>query len=228
MPPLPHPSSDIALSPASLLFRRASSSISSSTASFLSYIKRQATTAIIPADYSNINTSPNPGTVVGIVLGSVGGFLFILWLIYTLAGGNMAGSSSDVASVIIRERKRSSRRGSSRRGSSRRESVEVREVREVRRERPPPVMVDRIVVEERRESRAPPAVVVESSVTSEDEVVVIEEHSPPRRASSGKRVKEVREVRESGYRTVDPMAYGGGDRPLREVERRGSRRSRGD
>jgi len=39
-----------------------------------------------------------------------------------------------------------------------------------------------------------------------DEVVVIEEHSPPRRAKSK---REERERRESGFRTVDPLAYGG-------------------
>ena len=228
MPPLPHPDFSSALQTSSLLIRRASSSISSSTTTLLSFLKRQTTTTVIPADYSNINTSESPGTVIGIVLGSVGGFVLLLWLLYTLMGGSMVGWYSEVGSVIIRERKRSSRRGSSRRGSSRRESVEVREVR---RERPPPVVErERIIVEERRESRPPPPppVVVESSTGSEDEVVVIEEHSPPRRAGSSKKVREVREVRESGYRTVDPLAYGGGDRPLRDVERRGSRRSRGD
>jgi hypothetical protein len=173
---------------------------------------------VIPADYGNINDSQPPGTVIGIVLGSVAGFLLILWLIYTLMGGNMAmagaTSSSDVGSVVI-QRKRS-RRGSSRR-TSRTETVEVR--------RPPVERVERIVVEERREaSRSRPvATVLSDSVGSEDEVVVIEEHSPPRRASSSKKVKE---VRESGYRAVDPMAYGGGDRPLRDVDRRGSRGSR--
>ena len=222
MPPLPHLTPSTSLSTTSQLIRRAFSSISHTTHNLLSSLTHRQATTIIPADYSNIDSSESPGTVIGIVLGSVGAFLLILWLMYTLMGGNItAGASSDVASVVIRERKRS-RRGSSRRTSSRRESVEVREVR-----RPP--VVERIVVEERRESRpAPTAVVVESSVGSEDEVVVIEEHSPPRRASSSKKVKEVREVRESGYRPVDPLAYGGGDRPLRDVERRGSRRSRDD
>jgi hypothetical protein len=210
----------MALSTASSLVRRASSSTADGTASFLSFVRRQ-TTAIIPADYGGVDTSQSPGAVIGIVLGSVAGFLLLLWLLYTLMGGNMGGASSEIDSVVIQERKRSSRRGSSRRGSSRRGSVEVREVR---RERPIPV-VERVVVEERRESRPAPAVVVESSIGSEDEVVVIEEHSPPRRASSSKKVREVREVRESGYRTVDPMAYGGGDEPLRDVDRRGSRRS---
>jgi hypothetical protein len=154
-----------------------------------------------------------PGSVIGITLGSVAGFLLILWLIYTLLGGNMNPSgASDVESVVIQQRsKRGSRRGSSRRS----------ETTEVRRERVVPV-VERVILEDRRSSRPPPPPAQAlSSVGSEDEVVVIEEHSPPRRS------KSKREGRESGYRTVDPMAYGGGDRPLRDVDRRSSRRSRG-
>jgi hypothetical protein len=218
MPPLPDLTPNTSPSTLPHLIRRASSAISYTSHTIVSFLSRRQTTTVIPADYTNINTSQPPGTVIGIVLGSIAGFLLILWLIFTLMGGSLrVGASSEVGSVVIRERKRSSRRGSSRRTSSRRDSVEVREVR-----RPP--VVERIVVEERRESRPAPAAVVESSVGSEDEVVVIEEHSPPRRASS-KKVKEVREVRESGYRPVDPLAYGGGGEPLRDVERRGSRRS---
>jgi len=50
-------------------------------------------------------------------------------------------------------------------------------------------------------------------------VVVIEEHSPPPRRSKSKREKV---ERDSGFRTVDPLAYGGvvGGRK----ERRGSGR----
>lgn len=90
----------------------------------------------------------------------------------------------------------------------RRERSPVRIVRQPERER-----VERVVVEESRETRR------ERSRGGSDEVVVIEEHSPPRRSKS-KREKEER--RESGYRTVDPLAYGGvvGGRK----ERRGSGR----
>lgn len=45
--------------------------------------KRQTTSAIIPTGYGNINHSQSPGTIAGIVLGSVFGFLLILYLIYT-------------------------------------------------------------------------------------------------------------------------------------------------
>lgn len=61
---------------------------------------------------------------------------------------------------------------------------------------------ERIVVEEHRETRHGSV-----SRASSDEVVVIEEHSPPRRARSKRESREYR--RESGYRTVDPLAYGG-------------------
>jgi hypothetical protein len=72
-----------------------------------------------------------------------------------------------------------------------------------------PERVERVIVEERRETRR------ERSRADSDEVVVIEDHSPPRKSKS-KREKE------SGYRTVDPLAYGGvvGGRK----ERRGSGR----
>ena len=66
------------------------------------------------------------------------------------------------------------------------------------------VRTERIIVEEAPAPRRE---------RDDDIVEVIEEHSPPRRSSSR---------RQSGYRTVDPDAYGGGGRPLRKVS--GSRR----
>jgi hypothetical protein len=137
---------------------------------------------------------------VGIVLGSVGGFLLILWLIYTcLNFGNFGSNSSYTESVVVRNRRKSH-------GSQR--SRRVSETVEVRRERSPirivrePDRVERVIVEEeRREVRR------ERSRGS-DEVVVIEEHSPPRRSKS-KRERRDEERRESGFRTVDPLAYGG-------------------
>lgn len=100
-------------------------------------------------------------------------------------------------------------------GSSQR-SRRVSETVEVRRERSPirvvrdepvrivrePERVERVVVEEeRREVRR-------DRSRGSDEVVVIEEHSPPRRSKS-KRDRHEEERRESGFRTMDPLAYGG-------------------
>ena len=187
------------------------------TNSISSLLKRQTIVAI-PTTYANLNSGPKPGVVVGIVLGSVGGFLLILWLLYTCMTLGNRGSTEVVEEVITRRRSRSPpRRTSTRRAPSRRSSFERSEVIEVSRHRspapPPPrqeVRRETIVVEERRPRPAPPP------VEREDDIVeVIEEHSPtpPRRDS--------RSRRDSGYRTVDPRAFGGGDRPLRQVGRRG-------
>ncbi|CZT43444.1 uncharacterized protein RSE6_03487 [Rhynchosporium secalis] len=168
----------------------------------------QSTPGIIPTTYAQINSGPAPGTVVGIVLGSVGGFLLILWLIYTcLQFGTVSSRSSYTESVIVRDR-RKSHHGSTR---SRRvsETVEVRRapspVRIVR-EPSRPARVDRVIVEESRETRRERE--RSRSLAGSDEVVVIEEHSPPRR-KKGTRVSAEVERRDSGYRTVDPSSYGG-------------------
>ena len=91
----------------------------------------------------------------------------------------------------------------------------VRVVREeIRRE---PVR-ESVIVEERRETRRERS---RSPDEGSDEVVVIEEHSPPRRTKSKRERESVEIRRESGYRTVDPLAYAGGA----SVGRKSSRRS---
>ncbi|KAL8834707.1 MAG: hypothetical protein Q9176_007314 [Flavoplaca citrina] len=146
--------------------------------------RQQAPPRLIPATYAGLNRGPSAGTVVGIVLGSVAGFLLILWLIYTCVNfnaGRAVGTYEE--ETVVRRRSRSPR--SSRRSPPRRET---------RRET--------VIMEER--SRPPPP-----PVEREDDIVeVIEEHSPVRRSSGSRRV--------SGYRTVDPEAFGGGNRPMRK------------
>jgi hypothetical protein len=143
------------------------------------------------------------------VLGSVAGFLLILWLIYTC--GNMDdaygifggwGRQTIVEEEIIRRHSRSRSRSPAHSRVSRTETAEVASVRSPSRTRR-----ETIVVEERRTSRpAPPP---------EDDIVeVIEEHSPVRRPSRRE------SKRTSGFRTVDPAEFGGGDRPMRKVSRR--------
>ncbi|KAL8660217.1 MAG: hypothetical protein Q9226_000019 [Calogaya cf. arnoldii] len=173
--------------------------------------RQQAPPRLIPATYAGLNKGPTPGTVVGIVLGSVAGFLLILWLIYTCVNFNAArGVSTYEEEAVVRRRSRSprsSRRSPSRHAPSRSRSRS--EVIEVSRHRSPPRRETRretVIMEER--SRPPPP-----PVEREDDIVeVIEEHSPVRRSSGSRRV--------SGYRTVDPEAFGGGNRPLRKVSRR--------
>ncbi|KAL8822040.1 MAG: hypothetical protein Q9223_000032 [Gallowayella weberi] len=173
--------------------------------------RQQAPPKLIPETYAGLNKGPPPGTVVGIVLGSVAGFLLILWLIYTCVNFNAtrAVSTYDEETIVRRRSRspRSSRRSPSRHAPSRSRSRS--EVIEVSRHRSPPRRETRretVIMEER--SRPPPP-----PVEREDDIVeVIEEHSPVRRSSGSRRV--------SGYRTVDPEAYGGGNRPLRKVSRR--------
>ncbi|CAN8102926.1 unnamed protein product [Discula destructiva] len=199
---------------------------------------RQATDTV-PGQYPLLNAGPDPGTVVGIVLGSVGGFLLLLWLIYTcfqIGGRGDTVSSYGTASVVTRKsRRRHSRHHH--RSPAHRETVEIRTARPVT-----PREAETVVVEERTERRMsqpppppqprppmaappPPRIVTDD----EDEVVVIEEHTPPRRVSQHKSKRQSRRRsssasrRESGFREVDPDRFAGGNASFREV-RRGSRR----
>jgi len=200
--------------------------------------KRQTQVLAIPTTYQGLNAGPPPGTVVGIVLGSVAGFLLLLWLIYTCVsmGRNRFSGAREVNTTVIEEevihrRERSPRRSvrsarsarsahSVSRSRSRSETIEVASVHRspIRR----PSRRERVVVESvRRTTRpAPPppeddiVEVIEEHSPVDDIVEVIEEHSPVRRPSR----KESR--RTSGFRTVDPAEYAGGDRPMRKVSRR--------
>ena len=171
------------------------------TSSPSSLLRRQQVIAI-PTTYSNINPGSNPGQITGIVLGSVAGFILLLWLLYTVFNRGGGSGGAVVEERVVRRRSRSPRP----------RSVSISEIIEVQQPRhrspaPPPrreVRRETIVVEETRRP---------APVEREDDIVeVIEEHSPPPR--------RVRSQRNSGYRNVDPDEYGGGDRPLRKVGRR--------
>ncbi|KAI9825688.1 MAG: hypothetical protein M1832_001032 [Thelocarpon impressellum] len=170
----------------------------------------------IPNTYGDLNNSPAPGTVVGIVLGSVAGFLFIIWLFYLCF--NTRGGASIVAEeeIVVR-----SRRGS--RSSRRAETIEVSRSSSSSRSRSPrprrsPVRetrTERIIVEERRTAPV---------VDRDDDIVeVIEERDGPRRNRSS------RNRPTSGFRTVDPDRFAGGNAPVQEVfnARKSSRRTSG-
>lgn len=186
-------------------------------------------TDTVPGHYAAQNSGPDPGTVVGIVLGSVGGFLLLLWLVYTclqIGGRGETVSSYGTASVVTRKSRR--RHSHHHRSPGRRETVEVRTSRVVPSQ-------ERVVVEEsvrRTSSQAPPPPPPMSGPPprivsdDEDEVVVIEEHSPPRRHKSrSHRRRSSSARRESGFREVDPDRFAGGNASFRDV-RRSSRHGR--
>jgi len=154
----------------------------------------------IPTTYAGLNSGPAPGAVVGIVLGSIGGFILILYIFlsaFRLWGGGGRGGEV-VEEQVIHHRRRRSR--------SRSRAMTERSI-------PLPRPSGERVVREREET-----VVVEEHVdpTEDDEddiVEVIEEHSPERRPKRGPSGR-------SGFRTVDPAEFGGGSRPIRKVSRR--------
>ncbi|KAF3767594.1 hypothetical protein M406DRAFT_69728 [Cryphonectria parasitica EP155] len=190
-------------------------------------------TDTVPGNYPGLNSGPDPGTVVGIVLGSVAGFLLLLWLIYTcfqMGGRGDTVSSYGTASVVTRKSRRRQSRHHHR--SPRRETVEIRTSRMA----PQP---ERVVVEEqirRTSSQAPPPMAPPPMAAppaprivtddEDDEVVVIEEHSPPRRHKSRSHRRHSSSTRrESGFREVEPDRFAGGDASFRDV-RRSSRHGR--
>lgn len=161
----------------------------------LSLEKRQNAILAIPTTYQGLNAGPPPGTVVGITLGAIGGFIIILYIVLTTA--RLVTGGTIVQEEIITRRSRS---------HSRRSEMSERRPRR-RRE---------TVVEERVERVSRPAsIVVEEE---EDDIVeVIEEHSPERSPTPPRRGNS---RRVSGYRTVDPAELGGGGRPMRKLSKR--------
>lgn len=167
----------------------------------ISLSKRQAQILAIPTTYAGLNDGPAPGSVAGIVIGAVGGFLLVLWLLYTCfnMNGGGGGGTEVVEEEIIRRRSRSPRRS-----RSHSETIEIT------KSRSPPPRRERIVVEETRRVSRPPEPEPEDPI--DDIVEVIEEHSistPPQSRRPSKR--------NSGFRTVDPAEFGGGGRSMRKV-----------
>ncbi|KAL5120760.1 hypothetical protein ACEQ8H_001240 [Pleosporales sp. CAS-2024a] len=153
--------------------------------------KRQIIIQGIIPTYYNLS-GPQPGTVAGIVLGSVAGFLLIVWLLYTLfqggAGTGFRANRTAMAGqeeVIVRRRRSSGARRST---ASRRT-----EVREVSRSPRRSGTRSQIIVEERRAAPRQRSIIVEQRhrVPNDDVVEVIEEHDE---------YVERRGPRRSGYR----------------------------
>ncbi|KIW93889.1 uncharacterized protein Z519_05204 [Cladophialophora bantiana CBS 173.52] len=163
--------------------------------------KRQNAILAIPTTYAGLNSGPAPGALVGIVLGSVGGFILVLYIIlsaFRLSG--WGGGREVVQEEIIRHHRRRPSRSSP---SSRSHSQPMSHVSSPRSER---IVVEEDIVEV-EEHHGPPSV-------EEDYVEVIEEHSPERSPPPRKTSHR------SGFRTVDPAQFGGGGRPMRKVSRR--------
>lgn len=175
-------------------------------------LARQEAMATIPSTYGSLRASPDPGAVVGITLGAAGGFIALLFLLYTcinMAGGGVGDGATSVgtASMVTRKTRRarattashgrhaSRSRSRSRSHHRRRETVEVRRTtargQSVVVEERAPGGVERVVVEERRRSvsrpapppPAPPPAPHPDVSESEDEIVVIEETAPRRHRS---------------------------------------------
>ena len=143
----------------------------------------------IPTVYYGLDSGPDAGTVVGATLGSVAGFILLVWLIQTLSSGRNKQPDEEV--IIRHERSPRRRRRSEMRSVSRGPERVIRQERIVRdSSRAPPPMRNSFVVEPERR------------VEGDDIVEVIEEQSSvgaPRRKPSR---------RGSGtYRSVDPLMY---------------------
>ena len=185
--------------------------------------RRDVDPSIIPTTYSGINNGPPPGTVVGIVFGSVAGFLLILWLIYTCV--NLNGTSDIYAEeTTVRQRRPSTpvvrqHRRAVTASSVRSHRSEVIEQRQQQR----PVSRSPSRTPQRNQSRRETIIVEEENIRrqaspsvmdhGEDIVEVIEEIEEPRRAKSG------RGRGDGYYRPVDPAQVGGGSWAPRRMGR---------
>ncbi|KAI0100610.1 hypothetical protein GGR51DRAFT_531860 [Nemania sp. FL0031] len=166
----------------------------------------------VPQGYGNAPFGPDSGTVAGIVLGSVAGFLLFLALIYWCVSigqgprmreeGSVVGPTSSVISWTSRPRGPPRKHARRSKRASRREKVEIR------RERVVPVRVehgDQIIVEEfqsgshsrpRSVSRSPPR---RPRGDDDDRIIVEEEPPSPRRRRDSMRSHRRGSIREDVY-----------------------------
>ncbi|USP74969.1 hypothetical protein yc1106_02243 [Curvularia clavata] len=140
---------------------------------------------IIPTYYDL--SGPEPGTVVGIVLGSVAGFLLICWLLQSLVNssrgsGTRTAMAGEEEIVVRRPRRNSHGARSSRRRS---------EVREISRSPRTSGGRSQVIVEERRQPVRARSIVVEERhrVPGDNVVEVIEEHEDYRERRGTRRYR---------------------------------------
>ncbi|RDH33261.1 hypothetical protein BDQ94DRAFT_34241 [Aspergillus welwitschiae] len=167
-----------------------------------STLLKRSSAAFIPGTYNSHGLSP--GAVAGVIIGSVLGFIFLLYLIFLALGSGRrfssepsTATSATMSEVVVEEEGSSI----SRRPPRRRRREVVEEIvdsggsRRSRRSRASRGRDSRIVVEESVTSSGPSNV-----------VEVEEEHSSVEGpGGSGRR----RRSRPGHYRAVDPLAYGG-------------------
>lgn len=204
-------------------------------------VRRQIYISNLPATYNGIGKGPSSGTIVGIVLGVVLGYILVCWLIVAIINSNGVTQQyveGDDTEIVVRRGHDSSRRSRRSHRSRRREEVsEFSEVTQPRRRsprRPSPRRTERVIVTEtvrRAESRPPPPVSPRSEVHESININIREGSRPPRRVDGDDMVEVIEEEsssgvtpdpaprrkRQSGFRPVDPHAYGGGDYPRQEL-----------
>ncbi|KAI1165085.1 hypothetical protein F5B18DRAFT_612662 [Nemania serpens] len=163
----------------------------------------------VPQGYGNAPFGPSPGTVVGIVLGSVAGFVLLLaffyWCVSIGQGPRMLEEGSVGGASVVSWRRPP--RGPPRKHARRSKHASRQEKIEIRRERPVPIRVeehDQIIVEEfqsgsRSRSRSRPRVSTQrpppqrSVVSDGDDMIVVEEEPPsPRRRRDSMRSQRTR------------------------------------
>ncbi|CAI7608595.1 unnamed protein product [Penicillium glandicola] len=169
------------------------------------------TTISIPSTYGRLETSPAAGTVVGIVLGSVAGFVLLMYVLFLavnpggVARGGPAPTSSSISMSMSMDDEEivevRSRRGSSAGRRRRPDVIEVAEEHETFRDsyrRRPSSRHDRVVVEES----------LATSTTGDEDIIEVEEEEST--VPSDMSPRPSRRSRRGGVRHVDPLAYGGG------------------
>ena len=202
---------------------------------------RDLRTNVIPLSYNL--SGAKPGVVVGATLGAIIGFIFITWLVWFLTtfGGTGAIEGSDITDVHVTRHTRGAPRSAPRSRYTRRTRTHRSEMSE-RSSPPAPRRRERILVEETRRterSRPPPPPMPREEPPSpeiEREHIEVEERDAERRVEGDDMVEVIEEQsditpqpapkRNSGYRTVDPDQYGGGNFEQHDLHERDRRRSR--
>ncbi|KAK0248590.1 hypothetical protein LTR91_020493 [Friedmanniomyces endolithicus] len=133
----------------------------------ITLVPRQYNGQLVAIPYFYQYGGPAPAAVAGIVLGSVAGFLLLLWLFWTLSNGSGFIRTSEYS-----EQDRDRERGSRSRRSSRQTNTEMRSRSPPRRER---------VIRQERIVREVPVQRERESSRVRETVIIDDEGPPPMR-----------------------------------------------